>query len=191
MLPYSSKFKFYVSFPRLPFFKSTNPHSPTLLSVDSPFNSHFRKANDPFWLPKLPAPAAAWIPKITGAWNNCSLHGQKMSPDPSEQWKTSGERQIQLLQPFKHRTATEQQQQQDGALTHLPPMPLPSSLFPHHLLFCVSSVDFTNLTESNCPIPRRFFLPMKTLQRYTHVHMKLIQLHNNHFLDIIFETSIS
>lgn len=64
-------------------------------------HSHFRKANDPFWLPKLPASAAAWIPKITKAWNNCSLHLQKMSPDPSEQWKISGERQTQLLQPFK------------------------------------------------------------------------------------------
>lgn len=66
-------------------------------------HSHFRKANDPFWLPKLPASAAAWIPKITETWNNYSLHGQKMNPDPSEQWKRRGKRQMQLLQPFKTR----------------------------------------------------------------------------------------
>lgn len=74
---------------------------------------------------------------------------------------------------------------------HPPAVPSHTTFYFVFRVSPISSVNFTNLTESNCPIPKHFFLPMKTLQRYTSVHKKLIQLHNNHFLDIIFETSIS
>lgn len=153
-------------------------------------HSHFRKANDPFWLPKLPAPAAAWIPKITGAWNNCSLHGQKMSNE-----KEVGRDKSSFFSPLN----TGQQLSSSSKMGHShTSLQFHPPAAPSHITFYfvfrvspISSVNFTNLTESNCPIPKHFFLPMKTLQRYTSVHKKLIQLHNNHFLDIIFETSIS
>lgn len=99
-----------------------------------------------------------------------------------------------FFSPLKHRTATEQQQlQQNGALKP-PSNSHPQQPFP--FLFCVQGVphissDFTNLTESNCPIPKHFHLPVRTPQPHTHIHNKLIQLHNHHFSDIIFKTSIS
>lgn len=106
--------------------------------------------------------------------------------------KEGGRDKCSFFSPLKHGTATEQQQlQQDGALTHFPPIPIlepilvPSSPFPRppfvFRVSLVSSVNFTNLTKSNCPIPKHFFLPMRTLQHHTYVHKKLIQLRNNLF----------
>lgn len=100
-------------------------------------HSHFRKANDPFWLPNSQLQLQPEFPRSRKPEITTHSMGKRLTQTLLSNEKEVRRDKSSSFSPLKHGTATEQQQlQQDGTLTHFSPIPIlepnlvPSSPFP-------------------------------------------------------------